>query len=250
MNYKSLLLSLAFTLSLPTLAAESFELIPDPAMSRGVKMLAPKAVNGVGVPIDTLRFDNNRKHPLWNLCSWDFKTGLSSRNPQQDVTYGIAYADDAFMFARNEEGVFTMRVDASKVYEEHRTSGSDPWINFLVETSFDGVEVGKTKSLTFSYEMRVISCINRMDSAYDTSIHAAQFLGYQRSLSDAAGGHPGNGINPTPCIINHLDKTLPYECTDFGIGKSDAVVAINGGFATGSPCERMFVVQLYSFDLQ
>ena len=176
-NYKPLLL-LALTLSLPSRAAETFELIADPTMSRGVKLLAPKAVNGAGVPIDTLRFDDNKNQPLWNLCSWDFKTDLSSRNPKQDLTYGIAYADDAFMFARDEEGTFTMKVQASKVYETHRTSGSEPWINFLVETSFDGIEVGKTKQLTFSYQMRVISCTNRMGSAYNTGIHAAQFLGY------------------------------------------------------------------------
>ena len=160
------------------LAAKGYELIPDPAMRRGVKLLAPKAVNGVGVPIDTLRFDSNRKHPMWNLCSWDFKTQLSGRHPEQTDTYGIAYVDDAFTFARTDEGVFTMRADASRVYEKHRTSGSDPWINFLVETTFDGVDVGKTNSLIFSYQMRVLSCINRMGNAYNTGIHAAQFLAY------------------------------------------------------------------------
>ncbi|MBQ3908718.1 MAG: hypothetical protein II746_05900 [Bacteroidaceae bacterium] len=174
MNYKALFL-LLFPLCL---AAKEYELIPDPAMRRGVKLLAPKAVNGVGVPIDTLRFDSNRKHPMWNLCSWDFKTQLSGRHPEQTDTYGIAYVDDAFTFARTDEGVFTMRADASRVYEKHRTAASDPWINFLVETTFDGVDVGKTNSLIFSYQMRVLSCINRMGNAYNTGIHAAQFLAY------------------------------------------------------------------------
>ncbi len=161
-----------------SLTAGESELFPDPAMRRGVKLLAPKAVNGVGVPIDTLRFDANNEPPLWNLCSWDFRTHFSGQRPQRDKTLGIAYADDAFTFARNRKGVFTMRVDASRVYRAHRTSGSDPWINFLVETTFDGVEVGKTNSLILSYQMRVLSCTNCMGSAYNTTIHAAQFLGY------------------------------------------------------------------------
>ena len=111
------------------LAAKEYELIPDPAMRRGVKLLAPKAVNGVGVPIDTLRFDSNRKHPMWNLCSWDFKTQLSGRHPEQTDTYGIAYVDDAFTFARTDEGVFTMRADAETFYrvvKEAAASLSDP----------------------------------------------------------------------------------------------------------------------------
>ena len=170
--------AIATLLLQPTLADDGYELIPDPAMQRGVKLLAPKAVNGVGVPVDTLRFDDNNEAPLWNLCSWDFKTNLSGSNPQQNATFGIAYVDDAFTFARNEEGVFTMVVEASKVYEKPRASGSEPWINFLVETSFDGVEVGKCSSLTFSYMMRVISCVNRMGMTYNTAIHAAQCLGY------------------------------------------------------------------------
>ncbi len=172
------LLLIILILALPARAARRFELIHDPAMRRGVKLLAPKPVHGVGVPTDTLRFDAPDEPPLWNLCCWDFKTRLSSRNPQQSDTFGIAYADDAFTFARDKKGVFTMRALASKVYEKHRAASSEPWINFLVETSFDGVEVGKTRSLVFAYQMRVLSCENRMGSAYNTVIHAAQFLGY------------------------------------------------------------------------
>ena len=157
--------------------ADGFQLYADPAMQDGVALLAPQPVNGVGVKIDTLRFDDNNKHPVWRLCSWDFATKLSGKNPIQ-TDYGITYADDSFLFARDEKGNFTMRVDASKVYETHRTSSSQPWINFLVETDFGSLPVGKANTVTFSYSLRIVRCLNRMGTSYDTSIHAAQCLGY------------------------------------------------------------------------
>ena len=75
--------------------ADGFQLYADPAMQDGVALLAPQPVNGVGVKIDTLRFDDNNKHPVWRLCSWDFATKLSGKNPIQ-TDYGITYADDSF----------------------------------------------------------------------------------------------------------------------------------------------------------
>lgn len=157
--------------------ADGFQLYVDSAMQQGVALLAPKPVNGVGVKIDTLRFDRNSEPPLWRLCSWDFSTKLSGDNPAH-TKYGITYADDSFLFARDAKGTFTMKVDASKVYEAHRTSSSQPWINFLVETDFGSLPVGKAQTVTFSYSLRIMRCRNRMGTFYDTSIHAAQCLGY------------------------------------------------------------------------
>ena len=71
-----------------------------------------------------------------------------------------------------------MKVNASRIYTENRTSSSQPWINFLVETDFGSLHVGKANTVTLSYNMRILSCINRMESDYDTRIHAAQYLGY------------------------------------------------------------------------
>lgn len=160
-----------------TAFSDGIEQIPDPAIRRGLALLAPQPVNGVGVKIDTLRFDENHKHPMWSLCSWDFATSLSSSNPTT-TEYGITYADDAYSISRNEEGVFTMQVAASKVYKKPRTSGSDPWINFLIETSFKGLDLGKVNSMIFSYKLRIMKCLNRTGAAYNTGIHAAQCLGY------------------------------------------------------------------------
>lgn len=174
---KRFLLALGLLLPFFLAYAEGLERIPDPALRHGVALLAPKPVNGAGVKIDTLRFDDNRERPLWNLCSWDFATRLSSSNPTQ-TSYGITYADEAFSLSRNDEGIFTMQVAASKVYETPRSKGSDPWINFLIETTFSGLDLGKVSSAIFSYSLRVLKCRNRMGKAYDTRIHAAQCLGY------------------------------------------------------------------------
>ncbi len=62
--------------------------------------------------------------------------------------------------------------------EKPRSKGSDPWINFLIETTFSGLDLGKVSSAIFSYSLRVLKCRNRMGKAYDTRIHAAQCLGY------------------------------------------------------------------------
>lgn len=153
------------------------ERIPDPDMRGGVALLAPQPENGVGVKIDTLRFDDNRQAPVWRLCSWNFATRLSGQH--SSVTKdGITYADDTFSLARNRKGTFTMQVDASKVYTQPRSASSDPWINFLVETDFDGLVLGEVRNMLFSYDLRILRCINRTGDPYDTTIHAAQCLGY------------------------------------------------------------------------
>ena len=177
MNMKKTFLAILLAFAPLILLAEEFQLFADPAMKRGVALLAPKPVNGVGVKIDTLRFDKNDGQPLWRLCSWDYATKLSGDNPTQ-TGYGITYADDSFLIARDEEGTFTMKVEASKVYETHRTAASQPWINFLVETDFGSLPVGKAQEVIFSYMLRITRCVNQMGTSYDTSLHAAQCLGY------------------------------------------------------------------------
>ncbi len=157
--------------------SQGLQWMVDSAMQHGVALLAPKPVNGVGVKIDTLRFDVNHEAPLWRLCSWDFGAKLSG-DEARSTQYGITYADSSYLFARDASGTFTMQVDASRIYAHHRTSSRQPWINFLVETDFPSLSVGKARSLIFSYQLRILRCVNRLGEAYDTRIHAAQCLGY------------------------------------------------------------------------
>ena len=133
-------------------------------------------MNGAGVPTDTLRFDANHHHPVWQLCSWNFPTELSSGNPS-NTKYGITYTDGNFSIARDKDGTITMGVLASRVYKTART-GSDPWINFLMQCDFPTIPIAKAGELTLSYEVRIAKCRNKMGNKYDSSIHAAQCLYY------------------------------------------------------------------------
>ncbi len=199
----------------PLLAgAEEFQLLPDPTMQCGIALLAPKPVNGVGIKIDTLRFDLNDKAPVWRLCSWDYATTFSGKDARQ-TEYGIAYADESFLFARDNEGTFTMRVNASKVYKTHRTVASQPWINFLVETDIDSLPIGKTSNVTLSYSLRILSCINRTGGEYNTRIHAAQCLGYLyvRNTNSASADYRKSLWLGVGCYDNRYKGGLPPEAT-------------------------------------
>ena len=157
---------------------KSYEQFDDPNLDFGMALLAPVAVNGVGVPVDTLRFADSDKAPLWHLCCWNFDNGLS-KDIREDAKYGVTFDDGTYLIARDSKGVITMNVTSSNVYKEPRTDGSQPWINFLIETSFNNIEVKKCNSLVFSYDLLILKCENKMkDEEYNTNIHAAQCLAY------------------------------------------------------------------------
>ena len=186
----------------------------DPSLQRGVALLAPRPVKGVGVKIDTLRFCKNQESPIWRLCSWDYGTFFSG-NQSSHTEYGIGYANDAFLIARDNEGIITMRVNASNVYKSHRSVSSQPWINFLLETEYDSLILANATKATLSYEMRVLSCRNRMGDAYNTNIHAAQFLAYLyvRNINKESEDYQkslwlGVGMYDNRCVTGTLDSSI------------------------------------------
>lgn len=156
---------------------KSYEQIDDPTLERGMELLAPVAVNAVGVPVDTLRFVDSSAAPLWHLCCWNFENGLS-KGIRKDARYGVTFDDGTYSISRDDKNVITMVVYGSKAYKEHRTEGSQPWINFLIETSFHNVDLKNCKSLVFSYDLAILKCENLMGDSYNTNIHAAQCLAY------------------------------------------------------------------------
>ena len=156
---------------------KSYEQFPDPKIDNGMALLAPFAVNAVGVPVDTLRFEDGDSHPTWHLCCWNFENGLS-KGIRTDARYGVTFDDGTYSISRDDKGVITMSVIASKAYDKPRTEGSQPWINFLIETSFENIELRKCSNLVFSYDLLILRCDNKTGDAYSTNIHAAQCLTY------------------------------------------------------------------------
>lgn len=202
--------------------AKDREHFTDPSFRRGVALLAPKPVNGAGVKIDTLRFCEDIVKPTWRLCSWDYGTKFSGSHSSH-TEYGIGYADDAYLIARDKDGTITMKVDASKVYPSHRSISSQPWINFLLETEYDSLVLAKATKATLTYKMRVLSCRNRMGTAYNTNIHAAQFLAYLyvRNINKESEDYMkslwlGVGMYDNRCVQGSLDAPI----TSWDIGTS------------------------------
>lgn len=158
-------------------AAEKVEHYADPTWDRGFSLLAPVAVNAVGVPEDTLYFTGDGKNPCWNLCCWNFENGLS-QEIRKDGIYGTGFTDGTYSIFRNKDNVLTMEVISSQVYDHPRKDGEN-WINFLIETSFDNLKVKDFKTMIFSYDLVIQKCEMKMsDEEYNTNIHAAQCLAY------------------------------------------------------------------------
>lgn len=211
------------------------EQLPDPSLAEGLALLAPEPVNGVGVRIDTLAFYSDGRQPVWRLCSWTFGTTLSGDRPSRS-RYGRTYADEAFSIARSRRGTFTLAVQADKVYAHPRSAGSEPWINFLVETDLDAVRLADAERLTLTYDMRVVAVSDRLGDAFDASIHAAQFLGYLyvRNLNTQSADYMkslwlGVGMYDNRCPLG----MLPEAVTSWDIGTATYIHNPSGAMAFG-----------------
>ena len=104
---------LCFSLSLSA-QGEERQYIGDPSLRQGMVLLAPEPINGVGMPIDTLRLTDSPEPPVWRLCSWTFPTEFTGRQPSK-TQYGNGFSDSSFHIFRSRRGTITMAVEASEV---------------------------------------------------------------------------------------------------------------------------------------
>ena len=156
--------------------ARSVEILPDSSLDGGVVLLAPQAVAGKGVPVDTFYFGKTSKEPVWRLCQWSCRHDLRGAQAS-DTEYGVEYASESLTMARSSDGVLTMKLDASKEYQKPRTA-DEPWAHILIETDLPFVPVNDYESLELTYSMRILKCDNLTGEDYNPTIHAAQALGY------------------------------------------------------------------------
>ena len=152
------------------------EILVDPSLERGVVLLAPQAVDGKAVPVDTFYFGKTSKEPVWRLCQWSCRHDLRGAQAS-DTEYGVEYASESLTMARSSDGVLTMKLDASKEYQKPRTA-DEPWAHILIETDLPFVPVNDYESLELTYSMRILKCDNLTGDDYNPTIHAAQALGY------------------------------------------------------------------------
>ena len=154
----------------------SVEILPDPSLDGGVVLLAPQAVDGKTVPVDTFYFGKTSKEPVWRLCQWSCRHDLQGAQVSE-TEYGVEYASESLTMARSSDGVLTMKLDASKEYQKPRTA-DEPWAHILIETDLPFVPVSDYESLELTYSMRILKCDNLTGDDYNPTIHAAQALGY------------------------------------------------------------------------
>ena len=152
------------------------EILVDPSLERGVVLLAPQAVDGKAVPVDTFYFGKTSKEPVWRLCQWSCRHDLRGAQAL-DTEYGVEYASESLKMARSSDGVLTMKLDASKEYQKPRTA-DEPWAHILIEADLPFVPVNEYESLELTYSMRILKCDNLTGDDYNPTIHAAQALGY------------------------------------------------------------------------
>ena len=152
------------------------EILVDPSLERGVVLLAPQAVDGKAVPVDTFYFGKTSKEPVWRLCQWSCRHDLRGAQAS-DTEYGVEYASESLTMARSSDGVLTMKLDASKEYQKPRTA-DEPWAHILIETDLPFIPVNDYESLELTYSMRILKCDNLTGDDYNPTIHAAQALGY------------------------------------------------------------------------
>ena len=198
--------------------ARSVEILPDPSLDGGVVLLAPLAVDGKGVPVDTFYFGKTSKEPVWRLCQWSCRHDLKGVQASETEN-GVEYASESLSMARHSDGVLTMKLDASKEYLKPRTA-DEPWAHILIETDLPFVPVNDYESLELTYSMRILKCENRMGEDYNKTVHAAQALGYfhltnnnPQSADYRMGMWLGVGLydNREPGgmlqkVMSHLDK--------------------------------------------
>ena len=154
----------------------SVEILPDPSLDGGVVLLAPQAVDGKAVPVDTFYFGKTSKEPVWRLCQWSCRHDLRGAHASE-TEYGVEYTSESLTMARSSDGVLTMKLDASKEYQKPRTA-DEPWAHILIETDLPFVPVSDYESLELTYSMRILKCDNLTGDDYNPTIHAAQALGY------------------------------------------------------------------------
>lgn len=197
---------------------QSVEILPDPAFEQGVVLLAPQVVDGKAMPVDTFAFESGREAPVWRLCQWSCRHDMKGAH-SRETEYGVEYASESLVFARASDGMLTMGLDASKEYQRPRTA-NDPWAHILVETDLPFVPVSEYEELELTYSMRVLKCENLMGADYNTTIHAAQALGYfhltnnnPQSEDYRKGMWLGAGLYDNrepggmlPRVMSHLDK--------------------------------------------
>ncbi len=150
------------------------ECFTDPTMENGVWLLAPK--EGKRVPVEALPLGKGTGEPAWDLCQWNNRHDLAGTEAAQ-TEYGTTYTNGVHTFARSDDGVFTMILDASQEYDAPRQDGQ-PWSHMLIQTRFGGIPLKSMKKLVLTFDERILEVENRMGDTFDPNFHTAQALFY------------------------------------------------------------------------
>ncbi len=160
---------------------QEVEIIQDALFEKGLALtpLDPKIVQQGGgfakTNVDTLDFNKDGSHPIWQLAQWYSKYNLAGSQPITGVDGSIMYSNKGKKVALYPDHSLLLEVDASQEYDSARVNGQH-WPHLLISQNFinQSPNVGEAKQLNFSMEIKLVKCENKMEEGtFIPSLHTA-----------------------------------------------------------------------------
>lgn len=164
-----------------------YELLPDLHFSQGFQALNMGGSEKNDTVVADLTYGDDSLQPLWKLAQWE--TRYDFRDPAQTVfsclSPGVYCYDsrDKVLTVNTNEGLLSMDLRASEVYDAPRTDGQG-WPHLLIEgTTVDSAapfasQLKNAKHLRLTFSQRLTDFQDHMGPSADSSLHAGSFYIY------------------------------------------------------------------------
>ena len=168
-----------------TLSADNktFNLLTDPGFLSGFKVYGLSTADGGHSGSGVFNPLENVGRQYWDLAQWDSRYGFmdpqhTTRKDLGDGVFSLVNTTKEFT-VDTKNAAITFTGFASKCYDTHRT-GNEPWLTLLIGQNFKTAnsKITDLDRVVVSMSNRLILFENHMGSAFNTNIHAAQFLMY------------------------------------------------------------------------
>lgn len=173
----------------PGLDAESgvYELLPDRHFFHGFQVLNMGGSQKNDTVVADLTYGDESLRPMWKLAQWESRYDF--RDPAQTVfsclSPGIYCYDsqDKVLTVNTNDGLLSMELKASEVYDTPRTYGQG-WPHLLIEgTTVDSAapfasQLKNAQHLRLTFSQRLTDFHDHMGLSADLSLHAGSFYIY------------------------------------------------------------------------
>jgi hypothetical protein len=193
--FASLTVCLAVAAGEPTSGTKGIELIRDPRFERGLRVKVPqhpgKTLEG------TLRWDDARPEPIWDLAQWHSRTGIVGVAPERTASGALRFANAAkevwLAPGLAEDGDLVLRVNGHEEYGPRARQRGEKWPHLLISLRLpDCPPLVELASLTVSLRARLRGADEYRPEGHNPRMHAAQFLMFL-TVQDLKPESPGRG---------------------------------------------------------